>query len=236
MSDDEPSPPAMPAPTVRLEASREPDAGLGTPGLPDADLEALPPPRRPWRKLTLAVLSATLLGSLGLLAALAGELSFSFRGGSPRGVGELSGFEPSAGDANTWVQGDGELRVQDAIAYRRPLESDSYRLSRVSGTQKLWVQVRVPHDDDDPDHKRFVPPTSFVGRLVPLEDGGLRLSQLESAVAQAGRPALPADAWLLIDGEAPATTRWTLGLAVLLLGFAAFNLFGLVRLLRPATD
>jgi len=200
----------------------------------DADLEALPPPRRPWRKLTLVVMSATLLGSLALGVALWGELSFSLSGQPPRGVGELSRFTPQAHDANTWVQGQGELEVQGAIAYRRPLENDSYRLSRVSGTQQLWVQVRVPSDDDDPEHKRFVSPTSFVGRLVPASQGGVRLSQLGSAIAEAGRPALPSNAWLLIDGEGPATTRWTLGLGALLLGFAAFNLFGLRRLLRPA--
>jgi hypothetical protein len=95
--------------------------------------------------------------------------------------------------------------------------------------------VRVPHDDDDPDHKRFVPPTSFVGRLVPAAHGGVRLSMLDDAIADAGRPPLPGDAWLLIDGEAPATTRWTLGLGVLLVVFAAFNLIGLRRLLRPAS-
>lgn len=218
------------------EAEPSQPASVPPPGEADADLEALPAPRQPWRKLTLMVMAVTFVGSLGLLAALSGELSFSFKGGAPRGVGELSGFQPVPGDANSWVQGQGELEIQGAIAYRRPLESDSYRLSRVSGANKLWVQVRVPWDDDDPNHKRFVPPTSFVGRLVPLERSGLRLSQLEGAVAEAGRPALPGDAWLLIDGEAPATTRWTLGLGLLLLGFAAFNLFGLVRLLRPATD
>lgn len=201
---------------------------------PDADLEALPPPRRPWRKLTLVVMSVTLVGSVGLTASLASELRFSLSSQPPRGLGELSAFAPRPEDANTWVQGEGQLEVKGAIAYRRPLESDSYRLSRVSGTDKLWVQVRVPRDDDDPDHKRFVPPSSFVGRLVPAESGGVRLSQLSGAIAEAGRPPLPKEAWLLIDGEAPATTRWTLGVAALLVGFAAFNLFGLKRLLRPA--
>ena len=201
---------------------------------PDADLEALPAPRRPWRRLTLFVMAATLLGSLALLFSLRGELSFSLSSKAPHGVGELSKFVPRRGYENSWVQGDGELEVQGAIAYRRPLEGDSYRLSRVSGTRSLWVQVRVPRDDDDPDHKRFVPPTSFVGRLVPVDQGGVRLSQLGGAIDEAGRPPLPSDAWLLIDGEAPATTRWTLGLALLLLGFAGFNLFGLQRLLRPA--
>ena len=201
---------------------------------PDADLEALPPPRRPWRKLTLVVMGATLLGSLALAVSLGGELGFSFSSQPPRGVGELAAFEPSESDANTWVQGEGELEVKGAIAYRRPLENDSYRLSRVRGTDKLWVQVRVPRDDDDPSHKRFVPPASFVGRLVPADHGGIRLSQLEGAIAEAGRPPLPRGAWLLVDGEAPSTTRWTLGVLMLLLGFAAFNLVGLLRLLRPA--
>ena len=51
---------------------------------PDHDLEALPPPRRPWRKLTLAVMATTLLGSLALLLSLRGELRFSLSGGAPR--------------------------------------------------------------------------------------------------------------------------------------------------------
>lgn len=202
----------------------------------DAELEALPPPRRPFRKITLAVMSAALLGSVALLFSLRGELRFSLIGGSPRAVGELATFEPRAGDANTWIQGQGGLETGGATAYRRPLETDSYRLARVSGARRLWVQVRVPWDDDDPNHKRFVPPSSFVGRLVPANHGGVRLSQLGSAIAEAGRPPLPDDAWLLIDGEAPATTRWTLGVGLLLLGFVGFNLFGLLRLLRPASD
>jgi hypothetical protein len=201
---------------------------------PDHELEALPAPRRPWRRLTLVTMTATLVGSLALLGSLRGEIAFSLVGGAPRPLGDLGQFQPRPGDANSWVQGEGALETGDSIAYRRPLESDSYRLSRVSGTKKLWVQVRVPHDDDDPDHKRFVPPSSFVGRLVPLGRGGVRLSRLGSAVAEAGRPPLPSDAWLLIDGEAPATTRWTLGLALLLLGFAAWSSVGLWRLLRPA--
>lgn len=201
---------------------------------PDADLEALPPPRRPFRRLTLFTMTATVIGSLALLVSLRGEFVFSLDGHTPRSVGELSRFIPQPGDANSWVQGQGELEAQGAIAYRRPLEGDSYRLSRVSGAERLWVQVRVPRDDDDPDHRRFVPPTSFVGRLVPATRGGVRLSQLGAAIAEAGRPPLPKDAWLLIDGEAPSTTRWTLGLAALLVGFAAFNLVGLRRLLRPA--
>ena len=51
--------------------------------------------------------------------------------------------------------------------------------------------------------------------LLAIEDlsvsfAGVRYGALPEAVAEAGRPPLPSDAWLLIDGEAPAGTRWAL--------------------------
>jgi hypothetical protein len=58
---------------------------------------------------------------------------------------------------------------------------------------------------------------------------------LAEATRDAGHP-MPDDAWLLIDGETPSGTRWVLGVAVLLLGFAAFNVAGIVRLARPVRD
>src|SRR5262245_40507890 len=106
---------------------------------PDRDLEALPPPRRPWRKLTLSVMALTLLGSVGLGLSLRGELGFSLKGGAPRPVGELSALKLQGSDENAWIQGEAELEAEGAIAYRRPLESDSYRLSRVRGANQLWV-------------------------------------------------------------------------------------------------
>src|SRR6478735_5714989 len=106
----------------------------------DADLEALPAPRRPFRRLTLAVMGVTLLASLALTLSLRNEVAFSLSSAAPRPIGELASFRPGGGDANTWVQAEGELEVEGAIAYRRPLESDSYRLSPVAGTHKLWVQ------------------------------------------------------------------------------------------------
>jgi hypothetical protein len=39
-----------------------------------------------------------------------------------------------------------------------------------------------------------------------------------------------------VDGESPATTRWAAALSVLLVAFAVFNVWGLVRLLRPARE
>jgi hypothetical protein len=65
---------------------------------------------------------------------------------------------------------------------------------------------------------------------MPIAAAGLRYRGLRESAQ------MPGDAWLLIDGEAPRTTRWALGLVALFVAFALFNAYGLVRLLRPIKD
>jgi len=178
-------------------------------------------------------MSVTALLSLTMAFAVSSEATYGLRSGSPVDLGNLTELAPRPDLANTWIRGEALLSGTRAIRYGRPLESNSYRLAPVAGNDRIWVQVRVPEGMEGP---RFVPPTSFVGRLVPVSKAGIRHSGLEDATETAGLGKLPDGAWLLIDGEAPATTRWALGLIVLFLGFAAFNIWGLVRLLRPIRD
>ena len=204
----------------------------------DPELEALPEPRRPGRSLTLLSLAATAVASLGMGLALAPEVSYGLSARLPADLGALAHMTPGPELANTWVRGEALLGTTGAVRYGRPLESDSYRLAPVAGNPKIWVQVRVPAGMEGP---HFVPPTSFVGRLLPAADAGLRHGGLlesvgESASAAGSQASMPDDAWLLIDGEAPATTRWTLGVLALLVGFAAFSFYGLYSLLRPVKD
>jgi hypothetical protein len=203
---------------------------LGTQAASDHDLEALPAPRRPWRRATLAALALSAFGSLALAFELRGEALFALEGGPPVDLGELSQFHPAAKQANTWVHGEGTLHADGAVRYARPLEQDTYRLAQVEGNDKLWIQVSVPDDPSDPDGAHFVPPTSFVGRLIPVASAGIRHNIVRTAVSDAWQGKVPDDAWLLVDGEAPHTTRWALGLVGLFLGFAAFNLVGLAKL------
>jgi hypothetical protein len=213
--------------TAESAASTLPD-----PSATDDDLAALPRPRRRFRTITLAVLAVTAVCSLWLALSLRGELFFTLRTGAPQDLGELSRLAPTLDQANTWVRAEAALSMAEVIRYSRPLESDTYRLARVEGNPRLWVELRVPEDADG---ARFVAPGSFVGRLVPANASGLRYGALSTAAAEAGHP-LKSDAWLLIDGESPASTRWALGLELLLLGFAAFNLVGILRLSRPIRD
>jgi hypothetical protein len=207
--------------------------GLPLTGKPDPDFEALPAPRRPGRTLTLVTMSVTTLAALFMAWAVRGEATYALRDGSPMALGNLTDIELRADLANTWVQGEGLLGSGRAIRYGRPLESDNYRLAPIAGNEKIWVQVRVPDGLEGP---RFVPPTSFVGRLVPVSSAGLRLDGLPSAVESAGAGKVPSDAWLLVDGESPQNTRWALGLILLFVSFAVFNVWGLYRLTRPVRD
>jgi len=201
----------------------------------DLDLEALPAPRRPWRRATLTALALSALGSLALAFELRGEAVFALESGPPVDLGELSQFHAASTHANTWVHGSGTLRADGAVRYARPLEDDTYRLAQVEGNDKLWVQVSVPDDPSDPEGAHFVAPTSFVGRLIPVSRAGIRHGMVRAAVSDAWQGKVTDDAWLLVDGEAPQTTRWALGLCGLFLGFAAFSLIGLVKLTQKVS-
>ena len=202
-------------------------------GTTDPELEALPEPRRPGRRLTLASLALTACAALLMAFSLFGEVRYALRSGSPRELGNLVAFDAASVEKNSWVHGEALLSTAGAIRYGRPMETDTYRLAPVSGNDRLWVQVRVPAGLEGP---RFVPPTSFVGRLVPVSEAGLRYAGLPAAVANASSSRMPEQAYLLVDGEAPSTMRWALGLMALFVGFAGFNLFGLYRLVRPIRD
>ena len=168
--------------------------------------------------------------SLALALAVVPDVLYSLQGGGPRDLGDLVSARLGPPLSDSWVHGEGQLSITRAIRYARPLEHDTYRLASVEGNPKLWVQVRVPANEEGP---RFVPPDSFVGRLLPMSKLGIRQRGLPDAVGKSGVEPPAADAWLLVDGESPGAMRWALGLLALLLAFASFNVVGLLRLTRP---
>lgn len=177
-------------------------------------------------------MSVTLVLSLVMAYALRGQAAYAMVTGAPRDLGYLTDVQLSPQLANQYVRGEALLASDSAVRYSRPLESDSYRLAHVAGNDRIWVEVRVPEGLEGP---HFVPPSSFVGRLVPIERSGLSHDDLDRAVASSGGT-MPRDAWLLMDGHAPGGSRWAVGLTLLFVAFAGFNAFGLYRLWRPARD
>jgi hypothetical protein len=201
----------------------------------DPELEALPKPRRPFRLTTLGTMALTIVLSLFVAWSLRPLVGYAATTGAPHELGELSSLRLGESDnasANTWVHATGDL-VAEGVEYRRPLDGDRFRLTQAEGNPHLWVELRVP-SEIDPDH--YVVPNSFVGRLVRLRTAGLRDEAIGHAVEAALGKAPPDGTWVLIDGEAPATTRWVFGVVVLFVFFAAFNAWGVVRLLSPVRE
>ena len=121
------------------------------------------------------------------------------------------------------------LGAAHAIRYERPLISDSFRLMPVAGHDNVWVEVRVPAGAEN---VRYVPPSQMTGRLVRFETAGPKHRGLAAAVRDATGKEVPENAWLLVEGEAPASSRWAVMLIVMFLGFAMWNLGVSAKLLK----
>lgn len=214
--------------------STPPERVLAAPGgvaEPDPELIALPSPPKGERRITVAVMIVTTFAALLLAWSLRGEAKYATSEGAPIEVGDLTNFSPSAAEDNRYVRGNGALGTTGAIRYGRAAEGDTFRLAPVAGNEKLWVEIRVPEGFEGP---RFIPPSSFAGRLVRMSSAGVRQLTLRSDVTDKTGVKIPDDAWLLIDSTSPRASRWALLLTIVLIAFAAWNVVGLVRILGRA--
>lgn len=178
-------------------------------------LDALPVPRRRWRRTSIVLITVTALLSLATAWSLRGEVSYAL---SSRQVLDLDGEAP----ANRFVRTKATLDGDRAITFKRLFDSGQYRLAPVEGAEGLWVQYQVPKTFSG---ARFVAPSLVAGRYAAVSDLGLRYQGVASK--------LPVDGKVLIDGDDPTSGTWVLALELLLLSFAAWNLRSLWRLLRP---
>lgn len=215
--------------------SQHPTEALPRPGAfePDPELIALPAPPKRERALTVALMVMTALAALVVAWTLRGEASYALASGEPTDVGDLALFAAGAPRENSYVRGVGNLASTGAIKYGRAAEGDSFRLAPIAGNERLWVEIRVPEGFEGP---RFIPPSSFAGRLVPFDRSGLRHASLASAVEKRTGAMVPEGSWILVDGTSPRASRWALALATLFLGFAAWNTVSAVRLVARVRD
>lgn len=217
-------------PTTTLEAPR--GGPLEAAG-PDPDLLALPAPPKRERTATVVLMLLTAIAATFMAIALFGEARYALRPGAPLDVGDLASLQPGPELANRYVRATALLGTHGAIRYGRAAESDSFRLAPIAGNPKIWIEIRVPEGFEGP---RFVPPTTFAGRLVPFEKAGIRHAGLAESVQEQTEAEIPAGAWVLIDGSSPRASRWAVALAALFLGFAGWNVFGIARLLHRVKD
>ena len=196
----------------------------------DPELLALPDPPKKGRTLTLLVLALTAVASLAMVFALRRDVAYAIRGAAPVDVGDLRTVDQTIdASENGYVSAHGMLGAAGGIRYERPFAHDTFRALPVAGRPDVWVEVRIPAGQES---GRWEPPRSFSGRLVRFHATGPRHRGLASAIVATTNEAVPANAWLLVDGEAPASSRWSAALAIMFLAFAVWNVGAIAKLVR----
>jgi hypothetical protein len=198
----------------------------------DPELLALPDPPRRERTLTVVVLGFAALLSLAMVFSLRRDVAYALASSAPASVGELRTAPAStlAASENRLVEAEGMPGAAGGIRYERPFVDDTFRTLPVAGREDVWVDLRLPAGQES---GRWEPPRAFAGRLVRFGQAGPRHRGLASAIERTTGRRIPADAWLLVNGEAPESARWTVLLAALFLGFAVWNAVAIARILRP---
>ncbi|MEO8797606.1 MAG: hypothetical protein ABI551_06960 [Polyangiaceae bacterium] len=209
------------APDLALRLSREDEV--------DEELLALPAPPKKERTYTVALLAVTIVASLAMAFSLLRDASYAFGSARPTDLADLHAAQVDAALDNHYVTAQGMLGAAGAIRYERAFDTDSYRVAPVAGRSDVWVELRVP---DGQESSRFVPPTQFSGRLVRFDEVGPRHRGLRDAITNIGGAAVPANAWLVVDGQPPSASRWAVTLVMLFVGFALWNAVAIQRLLR----
>ncbi len=195
----------------------------------DPELASLPEPPRTERRATLLLLATTALASVAMVTMLSRDAAYAFASSRVTDLGDLRVAPAGALAPNEYARGAGMLGGAGSIRFERSFESDSFRVAPVAGRPDVWVELRVPNGVDS---ERYVPPTSFAGRLVRFDAAGPKHRGLASAVGQLTGQAVPSDAWLLVDGEAPEAARWAVALAAMFAVFAAWNALAIARIVR----
>jgi hypothetical protein len=218
------------------QAPQAPQASLGLGGPEsseelDPELLALPDPPRRERTLTVVVLAVAAVLSLAMVFALRHDVAYAVGGSTAADLGDLHAATEAtlAGFDNRYVRAESLLGAAGGIRYERPFVDDTFRTLPVAGRRDVWVDVRVPAGQET---GRWEPPRTFTGRLVRFGGSGPRHRGLASAIERASSTEVPAGAWLLIDGEAPEKARWTILLAAMFLGCAAWNMIAITRIVR----
>jgi hypothetical protein len=198
----------------------------------DPELLALPAPPKRERSWTIAVLAVTIAASLAMMISLLRDAAYAFAPTQSTEVGDLRPGSENPIDVgldNHFVHAEALLGAAGALRYERAFDSDSYRVAPVVGRADVWVEI---HMKDGEESSRFIPPTSFAGRLVRFSEVGPRHRGLRDEIGTVGGTGVPDGAWLLVDGEQPANARWAVALVVLFAGFAIWNAIAIAKLVR----
>lgn len=186
----------------------------------DAELEAIADARsRPATRALFVGRLLSIVAAAALAFALRHDLRYALSPTAPIELGSSSSSSELVAASHRYVSLRGIPGAVGAVDYRRPLGRGLYRLAPLVDRPDIFVELRLPEGDPT----RFVPPTSVQGRLVPLDEGGARFSNVREMLARTTGHSVPASAWLLEQGAAPSFVAAGAVIAAIALLLAAFQ-------------
>jgi hypothetical protein len=129
------------------------------------------------------------------------DLRYAFASPQPVILASNASTEQLRAASHQYVSMAGIPGGVGAVDYRRAAQSGVYRLAPLVDRPDVLVELRLPNGADP---SRFVPPTSVQGRLVPLDEGGVRFGDARALLEHATGHAVPANAFLLEAGAQPS--------------------------------
>lgn len=197
----------------------------------DPELIALPAPPQRRRNATLVLMAFVVTCSLALMASLRHDLAYfalAFSGTAATELGDVNTLDPATLVPNSYVQVDGLPLSAGAVRFRRVLSGTEYVVFPLAGQRTVFVSI--PADQLDEPH------ASWSGRLVTFRQLGGRMTAVESYFADSLGMPVTGESYVLLAGETPNDSLWSLLLALLCVGFIGTNLWLIVRWFRPISD
>lgn len=201
------------------------------PSAVDPELLSLPAPPQGRRNATLVLMAFVVTCSLALIGSLRHDLSYfalSFSGTAATELGDVNELDPATLAPNSYVQIDGLPLSAGAVRFRRVLSGTEYVVFPLAGQRTVFVSMPADQLDE--------PRSSWAGRLVTFRQLGGRMTAVESYFAESLGMPVTGESYVLLLGETPNDSLWSVLLALLCLGFIGTNVYLIVRWFRPIRE
>lgn len=217
----------QPDPTAPAELGPEvPEPGSAAEGAAlDPELLALAAPPRTQRLAALTVMAAAVVAMLALILSLRGEMAYALQSNRPVDLGPARKLAPSRVTPNQYVRLSGVPGIARAVRFRRGLGA-TYQIFPLVEQHGVFVQA------PDTGGESFVQ-AEYTGRLTTFGSLGRRYAQLAETMREEAGLTVNDESLVLLLGEQPGDYTWTWLVLVLCLGFAALDVFLIVRWFRP---
>ncbi len=187
---------------VRPDAPGVPFPHVADDAVDEALAEVTAARAAPLERALLLVRAVSVVAAVLLAFALRHDLRYAMSPSTPQEISVGTGAAELDALSHRLVALRAVPGAVGGVDYRRPTAGVTYRLAPLVDRADIYVELVIP---DGVDPSRFVPPTTLRGRLVPLDDAGVRFQGARSLLGNSiPGQAVPARAFLLEHGAEPS--------------------------------